>query len=85
MTTVARRDPADKAKIDKLGTSTTDAYLGYHSGDRGAKAAAGVDNYRNGTRDRAGTYIPTMVPKGSRRLTDVDGIKHILGLWIAKE
>ncbi|MGP3701160.1 transposase [Corynebacterium diphtheriae] len=23
-------------------------------------------------KDRAGTYIPTMVPKGSRRLTDVD-------------
>ncbi|MFA1497655.1 transposase [Corynebacterium diphtheriae] len=25
-------------------------------------------------KDRAGTYIPTMVPKGSRRLTDVDGL-----------
>ncbi len=23
-------------------------------------------------RDRAGTYIPTMVPKGTRRLTDVE-------------
>ncbi|CAB0828677.1 hypothetical protein FRC0290_02388 [Corynebacterium diphtheriae] len=23
-------------------------------------------------RDRAGTFLPTMVPKGSRRLTDVD-------------
>lgn len=23
-------------------------------------------------RDRAGTFIPTMVPKGSRRLTDVE-------------
>ncbi|CAB0886184.1 IS256 family transposase [Corynebacterium diphtheriae] len=75
--------------IDELGTSTTDAQLGYQSGDREAKAAAGIDNYRNGTylktvdpndgpvtvdvpKDRAGTYIPTMVPKGSRRLTDVD-------------
>ncbi|CAB0738059.1 IS256 family transposase [Corynebacterium diphtheriae] len=25
-------------------------------------------------RDRAGTFLPTMVPKGSRRLTDVDGM-----------
>ena len=88
MTTVARRDPADKAKIDaiekkllanpeiaklidNLGTSTTDAndlvrgmlqasitrglnaemdaHLGYESGDRSAKAAAGTDNYRNGS------------------------------------
>ncbi|HAT1459539.1 TPA: IS256 family transposase, partial [Corynebacterium striatum] len=128
MTTVARRDPADKAKIDAiekkllanpdiakliddLGTSTTDAndlvrgmlqasitrglnaemdaHLGYESGDRSAKAAARTDNYRNGSypktvdsnygpvtvdvpRDRAGTFFPTMVPKGSRRLTDVD-------------
>ena len=128
MTTVARRDPADKAKIDAiekkllanpdiakliddLGTSTTDAndlvrgmlqasitrglnaemdaHLGYESGDRSAKAAAGTDNHRNGSypktvdsnygpvtvdvpRDRAGTFLPTMVPKGSRRLTDVD-------------
>ncbi len=128
MTTVARRDSADKAKIDAieqkllanpeiakliddLGTSTTDAndlvrgmlqasitrglnaemdaHLGYQSGDREAKAATGTDNHRNGTypktvdsnygpvtvdipRDRAGTYIPTMVPKGSRRLTDVE-------------
>ncbi|MBG9362177.1 transposase, partial [Corynebacterium diphtheriae bv. mitis] len=23
-------------------------------------------------RDRAGTFLPTMVPKGARRLTDVD-------------
>ena len=128
MTTVARRDPADKAKIDAiekkllanpdiakliddLGTSTTDAndlvrgmlqasitrglnaemdaHLGYESGDRSAKAAARTDNHRNGSypktvdsnygpvtvdvpRDRAGTFFPTMVPKGSRRLTDVD-------------
>lgn len=128
ITTVARRDPADKAKIDAiekkllahpeiatligdLGTSATDAndlvrgmlqasiirglnaemdaHLGYEPGDREGKAAAGTDNHRNGTypktvdsnygpvtvdipRDRAGTFIPTMVPKGSRRLTDVD-------------
>ena len=88
MTTVARRDPADKAKIDAidkkllanpdittliddLGTSTTDAndlvrgmlqasitrglnaemdaHLGYESGDRSAKAAAGTDNQCNGS------------------------------------
>ena len=66
-----------------------DAHLGYESGDRSAKAAAGTDNHRNGSypktvdsnygpvtvdvpRDRAGTFLPTMVPKGSRRLTDVD-------------
>ncbi|CAB0526055.1 IS256 family transposase [Corynebacterium diphtheriae] len=77
--------------IDKLGTSTTDAHLGYQSGDREAKAAAGIDNDRNGTylktvdsndgpvtidvpRDWAGTFLPTMVPKGSRRLTDVDDV-----------
>ncbi|MHC9887924.1 transposase [Corynebacterium diphtheriae] len=24
------------------------------------------------SRDRAGTFLPTMVPKGSRHLTDVD-------------
>ncbi|CAB0538022.1 IS256 family transposase [Corynebacterium diphtheriae] len=35
--------------IDELGTSTTDAHLGYQSGDREAKTAAGIDNYRNGT------------------------------------
>ena len=128
LTTVARRESADKAKIDAiekkllanpdiakliddLGTSTTDAndlvrgmlqasitrglnaemdaHLGYESGDRSGKAAAGTDNHRNGPypktvdsnygpvtvdvpRDRAGTFLPTMVPKGSRRLTDVD-------------
>ena len=128
MTTVARRESADKAKIDAiekkllanpeiakliddLGTSTTDAndlvrgmlqasitrglnaemdaHLGYESGDRRAKAAARTDNHRNGSypktvdsnygpvtvdvpRDRAGTFLLTMVPKGSRRLTDVD-------------
>ena len=128
MTTVARRDPADKAKIDAiekkllanpdiakliddLGTSTTeaidlvrgmlqasitrglnaemDAHLGYEPGDRSAKAAARTDNRLNGSypknadfdygpaivdvpRDRFGTFLPTMVPKGSRRLTDVD-------------
>ncbi|CAB0612399.1 IS256 family transposase [Corynebacterium diphtheriae] len=75
--------------IDELGTLTTDAHLGYQSGDREAKAVAGIDNYRNGAylktvdsndgpvtvdvpQDRTGTYIPTLVPKGSRRLTDVD-------------
>ena len=128
MTTVARRDPADKAKIDaieakllsnpemaklidELGTSATDAndlvrgmlqasitrglnaeldaHLGYPSGDRAGKAAAGTINHRNGTysktvdsnygpvtvdvpRDRQGTFVPLMVPKGARRLTDVD-------------
>lgn len=128
MTTVARRDPADKAKIDaieekllanpeitklidELGTLTTeandlvrdmlqasitkglnaemDARLRYPSGVRDAKAAAGTDNHRNGTypktvdsnygpvtvdvpRDRAGTFLPTKAPKGSRRLADVD-------------
>ncbi|KLN38199.1 hypothetical protein [Corynebacterium diphtheriae] len=30
--------------IDELGTSTMDAHLGYQSGDREAKAAAGIDN-----------------------------------------
>ncbi|AHI22253.1 transposase-like protein [Corynebacterium vitaeruminis DSM 20294] len=130
MMTVARRDPADKAKIDaieqkllanpeiaklidELGTSTTDAndlvrgmlqasitrglnaemdaYLGYQAGDRDGKAAVGTDNHRNGSypktidsnygpvtvdvpRDRAGTFVPTMVPKGSRRLTDIDDL-----------
>lgn len=128
MTTMARRAPADKAKIDaieekllanpaivklidELSTSTTDAnelvrgmlqasitrglnaemntHLGYQVGDRDGKAAVGTDNYRNGSypktldsnygpvtvdvpRDRAGTFVPAMVPKGSRRLTDVD-------------
>ena len=122
MTTVARRDPADKAKvdaiekkllanpeiaklIDDLGTSTTvandlvrgmlqasitrrlnaemDAHRGYESGDRSGKAAAGTDNHRNGSypqtvdsnygpvtvevpRDRAGTFLPTMVLKCPR-------------------
>ena len=128
LTTVARRESADKAKIDAiekkllanpdiakliddLGTSTTDAndlvrgmlqasitrglnaemdaHLGYESGDRSGKAAARTDNHRNGSypetvdsnygpvtvdvpRNRAGTFLPTMVPKGSRSLTDVD-------------
>ena len=130
MMTVARRDPADKAKIDaieqkllanpeiaklidELGTSTTDAndlvrgmlqasitrglnaemdaHLGYQAGDRDSKAAVGTDNHRNGSypktidsnygpvtvdvpRDRAGTFVPMMVPKGSRRLTGIDDL-----------
>lgn len=128
MTTVARRNPQDSAKIkaieekllanpemakliDELGTSTTDAndlvrgllqasinrglnaemdaHLGYQHGDRDSKEAAGQNNSRNGSypkrvdsnygpidvavpRDRNGSFLPTMVPKGSRRLTDVD-------------
>ena len=128
MTTVARRNPEDSAKIkaieekllanpemakliDELGTSTTDAndlvrgllqasinrglnaemdaHLGYQHGDRDSKEAAGQNNSRNGSypkrvdsnygpvdvavpRDRDGSFLPTMVPKGSRRLTDVD-------------
>ncbi len=128
MTTMTRRDPEDKARIDaieekllanpevakiikELATSTTDAnelvrgmlqaslsaalqaemdvHLGYQSGDRAAKNAARADNHRNGSypktvdsnygpvtidvpRDRQGTFVPTMVPKGVRRLTDVD-------------
>ncbi|ERS39025.1 hypothetical protein HMPREF1287_01366 [Corynebacterium sp. KPL1986] len=57
-----------------------DAHLGYESGDREGKAAAGTDSYRNGAypktvdsnyrpvtvgvpRDRAGTFLLTMVPK----------------------
>lgn len=128
MTTVARRNPEDSAKIkaieekllanpemakliDELGTSTTDAndlvrgllqasinrglnaemdaHLGYEHGDRDGKTAADQGNHRNGyypkrvdsnygpvdvaiPRDRNGSFLPTMVPKGSRRLTDVD-------------
>ncbi|MGP5577859.1 IS256 family transposase [Corynebacterium flavescens] len=128
MTTVAKRDPADSARIkaieekllanpemakliDELGTSTTDAndlvrgllqasinrglnaemdaHLGYQHGDRNSKTAAGQNNSRNGSypkrvdsnygpvdvsvpRDRNGSFLPAMVPKGSRRLTDVD-------------
>ena len=128
MTTVARRNPEDSAKIkaieekllanpemakliDELGTSTTDAndlvrgllqasinrglnaemdaHLGYEHGDRDGKTEAEQGNHRNGyypkrvdsnygpvdvavPRDRNGSFLPTMVPKGSRRLTDVD-------------
>lgn len=128
MTTVAKRDPEDSARIkaieekllanpemakliDELGTSTTDAndlvrgllqasinrglnaemdaHLGYEHSDRDGKTAAGQGNHRNGyypkrvdsnygpvditvPRDRNGSFLPTMVPKGSRRLTDVD-------------
>ncbi len=78
-----------QASITRGLNAEMDAHLGYRSGDRDAKAAAGTDNHRNGTypktvdsnygpvtvdipRDRAGTFLPTMVPKGSRRLTDVD-------------
>ena len=107
MTTVARRDPADKAKIDAiekkllanpeiakliddLGTSTTDAndlvrgmlqasitrglnaemdaHLGYESGDRSGKAAAGTDNHRNGSYPKTvdSNYGPVTVdiPRG---------------------
>lgn len=128
MTTMARRHPADKAKIDaiekkllenpeiaklidSLGTSTDDAndlvrgmlqasitrglnaemdtHLGYTHGDREVKASTGQRNSRNGSypktvdsnygpvtvevpRDRDGSFTPMMLPKGSRRLTDVD-------------
>lgn len=128
MTTVAKRDPADKAKIDaiekkllanpeiaklidELGTSTDDAndlvrgmlqasitrglnaemdtHLGYDHGDRKKKSEVGESNHRNGSytktvesnygpltisvpRDRNGSFVPLMVPKGARRLTDVD-------------
>ncbi len=80
-----------QASITRGLNAEMDAHLGYSSGDRDAKSAAGTDNHRNGSysktvdsnygpvtvdvpRDRAGTFIPTMVPKGSRRLTDVDDI-----------
>lgn len=128
MTTVAKRDPEDSARIKaieekllanpemakligELGTSTTDAndlvrgllqasinrglnaemdaHLGYEHSDRDGKTVAGQGNHRNGyypkrvdsnygpvditvPRDRNGSFLPTMVPKGSRRLTDVD-------------
>lgn len=128
MTTVAKRDPEDSARIKaieekllanpemakligELGTSTTDAndlvrgllqasinrglnaemdaHLGYEHSDRDGKTATGQGNHRNGyypkrvdsnygpvdvtvPRDRNGSFLPTMVPKGSRRLTDVD-------------
>ncbi|QTH59885.1 IS256 family transposase [Corynebacterium hindlerae] len=66
-----------------------DAHLGYGSGDRAGKAAAGQSNSRNGSysktvdthygpididvpRDRDGTFIPRMVPKGARRITELD-------------
>ncbi|MFS0182081.1 transposase [Corynebacterium striatum] len=78
-----------QASITRGLNAEMDAHLGYPSGDRDAKTAAGTDNHRNGTypktvdsnygpvtvdvpKDRAGTFLPTMVPKGSRRLTDVD-------------
>ena len=130
MTTMTKRDPKDKARvdamekrlmenpeiaklIDDLGTSTTDAndlvrgllqasvnrglnaemdaHLGYTKGDRKTKAEvdAGGGNFRNGSyektvdsnygpltvkvpRDRVGSFVPRMVPKGARRLTDLD-------------
>ena len=128
MTVMAKKDPADSAKIkaieekllanpemakliDELGTSTTDAndlvrgllqasitrglqaemdaHLGYEHGDRESKAIVGSRNSRNGSyskrvdsnygpvditvpRDRNGSFTPMMLPKGSRRLTDVD-------------
>lgn len=66
-----------------------DAHLGYRSGDRAGKVAAGQSNSRNGSysktvdthyepididipRDRDSTYIPRMVPKGARRITQLD-------------
>lgn len=69
-----------QASITRGLNAEMDAHLGYESGDRSAKAAAGTDNYRNGTypktvdsnyrpvtvgvpRDRAGTFLQTMVPK----------------------
>ena len=128
MTVMAKKDPADSAKIkaieekllanpemakliDELGTSTTDAndlvrgllqasitrglqaemdaHLGYEHGDRESKAIVGSRNSRNGSyskrvdsnygpvditvpRDRNGSFTPMMLPKGSRRLTDVE-------------
>ncbi|MBK4166122.1 IS256 family transposase, partial [Corynebacterium macginleyi] len=78
-----------QASITRGLNAEMDAHLGYKSGDRSAKAAAGTNNHRNGSypktvdsnygpvsidvpRDRNGTFVPTMVPKGLRRLTDVD-------------
>lgn len=78
-----------QASITRGLNAEMEAHLGYESGDSSGKAAAGTDNYRNGSypktvdsnygpvtvdtpRDRAGTFIPTMIPKGSRRLTDLD-------------
>ena len=84
-----------QASITRGLEAEMDAHLGYSKGDREAKAAAGCDNYRNGSyvkkvdsnygpvevtvfRDRQGTFVPTMVPKGSRRLTDVDDMINSL-------
>lgn len=72
-----------------------DAHLGYGSGDRAGKAAAGQTNSRNGSysttvdthygpididipRDRDGTFIPRMVPKGARRITELDDIDRLV-------
>ena len=38
-----------QASITRSLNAEMDAHLGYQSGDREAKAAAGIDNYRNGT------------------------------------
>jgi putative transposase len=37
-----------QASITRGLNAEMDAHLGYQSGDREAKAAAGIDNYRNG-------------------------------------
>ncbi|CAB0622117.1 IS256 family transposase [Corynebacterium diphtheriae] len=63
--------------IDELGTSTTDAHLGYLSGDREAKAVAGIDNYRNGT------YLKTVDSNDGPVTVDVPRIElgHIFPPW----
>ncbi|CAB0660641.1 IS256 family transposase [Corynebacterium diphtheriae] len=38
-----------QASITRGLNAEMDAYLGYQSGDREAKAAGGIDNYCNGT------------------------------------
>lgn len=76
-----------QSSINSCLAAEMDAHLGYNSGDRAGKAAAGQSNSRNGSysttvdthygpicidvpRDRDGTFIPRMVPKGARRITE---------------
>ena len=69
-----------QASITRGLNAEMDAYLGYESGDRGAKAAAGEDNHRNGSYPKTVDFNYGQLPLMSRGI----GLEHSCRLWSLK-
>ena len=69
-----------QASITRGLNAEMDAYLGYESGDRGAKAAAREDNHRNGSYPKTVDSNYGQLPLMSRGI----GLEHSCRLWSLK-